>query len=144
MGDYRKLRVWQLACEFSDGVHELTARLPEPVRGYAQEQLVPAADGIHENLAEGCGFNSDRQLLKYARQALSTANESEDELLALDRRGYLREADSRLLAQIRSICAMLAVFIQRLETSVSRSRKPSARSRDRKPRAETDSREPGP
>jgi len=135
MGDYKKLRVWQLACEFSDGVHEFVGRLPEPVRGYALEQLVPAADGIHENLAEGCGFNSDRQLLKYSRQALATANESEDELLALERRGYFHEADRSLLAQIRSICAMLAVFIRGLEAAVDRKPKrrkprPSAEGRD--------------
>ena len=94
MGDYKKLRVWQEACVFADCVAEFVETLPRHLRDRAREQLVPAAAGIHENISEGCGLNSDRQLLKFLRQALGTANESEDELLALDRAGYLPERSS--------------------------------------------------
>jgi four helix bundle protein len=142
MGDYRKLRVWHAACEFADSVHQFASRLPQPERSYAWEQLLPAADGIHENIAEGCGFNNDRQMLKYARQALSTANESEDELLALERRGFMGAEDRELLAKARSVCAQVAAFIQRLEADVSRAA--GRRKRPRKPRADAERRKPGP
>ena len=142
MGDYRKLRVWQAACEFADNVHRFSSGLPQPERSYAWEQLLPAADGIHENIAEGCGFNNDRQLLKYARQALSTANESEDELLALERRGFIGDEDQELLVRARSVCAQVAAFIQRLEADVARAA--GSRKRRRKPRADAERRRPGP
>lgn len=154
MGDFRKLRVWQQACAFADEVELMAKSLPTQQRRYALDQLVPAAHSIHENLAEGCGFGSDRQLLKYARQALSTANESEDELMAFDRKQLLGNHPS-LLAEARSICAQLAKLIQKLEIDVARQgsgRKPrvvrrrttGAASRAGKPGTETECREPTP
>jgi four helix bundle protein len=137
MGDYKKLEVWQLACAFADRVDDLIGTLPAVQRARALEQLGPAAHAIHENLAEGCGFDSDPQLLKYTRQSLATANESEDELLALDRRALLGDF-SDLLETVRRICAMLAKLRQRLEIDVARSRKRKAAP---KRRAETNSRE---
>ena len=137
MGDYKKLEVWQLACAFADRVDVLIDTLPAVQRERALQQLGPAAHAIHENLAEGCGFDSDPQLLKYTRQSLSTANESEDELLALDRKNLLGEFVD-LLATIRRICAMLANLRRRLEIDVARSRQRKA---GPKRRAETDSRE---
>ena len=92
---------------------------------------------IHENLAEGCGFGSDTQLLKYTRQSLATANESEDELLALERKDLLGDYGD-LLDTIRRICAMLAKLKRRLEIDVARGKKRTAVP---KRRAETDSRE---
>jgi four helix bundle protein len=137
MGDYKKLEVWQLACQFADRVDELIDTLPTVQRERALGQLGPAAHAIHENLAEGCGFDSDPQLLKYTKQSLATANESEDELLALDRKALLGDfAD--LLDTIRRICAMLAKLKRRLEIDVARGRQRTAVP---KRRAETDSRE---
>ncbi|MEO5568779.1 MAG: four helix bundle protein [Gemmatimonadaceae bacterium] len=127
MGDYRKLDVWKLACQFSDKVQDLARRLPPEERKWATEQLVPAARAIHENIAEGCGLNSDRQLNKFLRQALGTANECEDELLTLERRNLLSDADLELLADIRRICAMLAVFIRRVDESLAGQRPPRRR-----------------
>ncbi|HET9426476.1 MAG TPA: four helix bundle protein [Gemmatimonadaceae bacterium] len=122
MGDYKKLRVWKEACDFADRVSTLVDTLPRHVRDQAREQLVPAAAAVHENIAEGCGLNSDRQLLKYLRQALGTANESEDELLALDRAGHVTDQYRHLLDDVRRLCAMLAVFIRTVETSESQPR----------------------
>ena len=140
MGDYKKLRVWQEACVFADCVAEFVETLPRHLRDRAREQLVPAAAGIHENISEGCGLNSDRQLLKFLRQALGTANESEDELLALDRAGYLPERYQHLLEKARRICAMLAVFIRTVEASATKPRPrqpPKSGWSDNKPRADS-------
>src|SRR5205823_3249265 len=93
MGDYKKLDVWQFACTLSDDVEAFIDRLPPRVRARYSDQLIRAVNSIHENIAEGCGLNSDRQLAKYLRQALGSANETEDELLAMKRRGFLKEPD---------------------------------------------------
>lgn len=144
MGDYKKLRVWQMACEFADKVERLVEQLPSPVRARAMNQLVPAAHAIHENIAEGCGFDSDAQLAKYLRQALATANESEDELLALNRRQLLTGDNTSLLQDVRRICAILAVFRRRVDDSLGRQgRRPSRPPEvSRPPEAETASRTP--
>src|SRR6476620_11456751 len=119
MGDYKKLEVWKLSCEFADKVERMVATLPPDARRRAIDQLVPAAHAIHENLAEGCGFDSDPQLLKYTRQALATANESEDELLTLERHDLLGEF-AELPKDVRRICAMLAKLARRLEIDIAR------------------------
>jgi four helix bundle protein len=125
VGDYKKLDVWKLACEFADRVDALIETLPSVQRERALVQLGPAAHGIHENLAEGCGFDSDPQLLKYTKQSLATANESEDELLALDRKNLLGDFVD-LLDTVRRICAMLANLKSRLELDIARSRQRKA------------------
>ena len=125
MGDYKKLEVWRLSCAFADRVDDLIDTLPAVQRNRALLQPGPAAHAIHENLAEGCGFDSDPQLLKYTRQSLATANESEDELLALDRRDLLGDFTD-LLETVRRLCAMLAKFKRRLEVDVERGRKRKA------------------
>jgi four helix bundle protein len=122
MGDYKKLRVWEAACRFADRVEQMARQLPQPERRWAFDQLVRAAHSIHENIAEGWGFDSDPQRLKYCRQALSTGNESEDQLLALDRKGSLLGAFATLPQEARSVCAMLGKLKLRLEDSVAKAR----------------------
>lgn len=122
MGDFKKLRVWQEACKFADRVEAMARQLPQPERGWAFDQLVPAAHAIHENLAEGWGFDSDPQRLKYCRQALSTGNESEDQLLNLERKDLLGLDFESLPAECRSVCAQLGALKIRIEQSVAKSR----------------------
>ena len=122
MGDYKKLRVWDESCRFADRVEQMAKQLPQPERRWAFEQLVPAAHAIHENLAEGWGFDTDPQRLKFCRQALSTGNESEDQLLALQRKDLLVDNYASLPAEARSICAMLGSLKLTIEDSIARER----------------------
>jgi four helix bundle protein len=115
MGDYRKLEVWKLGCELSDRVALVVEGLPARIRAEKGDQIMRAVDSIHENIAEGCGLNSDRQLAKHLRISLGSANEVEDELGTLNRRGYLKEKDQDLLSATRRLCAKIAKFIQRLD-----------------------------
>jgi four helix bundle protein len=115
MGNYKKLDVWQYSCDLAGRVEDFVSRLPHSVQVKYGDQLCRAVNSIHENIAEGCGLNSDKQLAKFLRQALGSANETEDELLAMKRRGFLKDADLSMLEEIRRICAMLAVFIRRVD-----------------------------
>jgi four helix bundle protein len=125
MGDYKKLEVWKFSCQLALDVERFLDHLPERTRIRHADQLCRAVNSIHENSAEGCGLNSDRQLLKYARQALGSGNETEDELLAMQRRGHLKEAHLFLLTDARRVCAMLAGLIRRIDSSsLPPSRKP--------------------
>lgn len=139
MGDFKKLRVWQLSCELADDVEKMAHGLPNSMRARVFDQLVRAAHSIHENIAEGSGFDSDRQLSKYLGQALSSANETEDELLEIDRKGLLGEFGG-LPRVARSVCAMLAVFKEKVDGSIAaegrRNPRPSRKAR-RKPKADS-------
>jgi four helix bundle protein len=119
MGDYRKLDVYQKACVFSGRIAVITGRLPHRLREKA-DQLRRASDSIHETIAEGCGLDTDPQLLKYLKIALGSANECEDELHTLNRRHLLLEDEKELLDEARRIRAMLAKFIIRVEGELGR------------------------
>lgn len=142
MGDFKKLRVWREACVLSDRVEALARTLPKPERGWAFDQLVPAAHAIHENLAEGWGFESERQRLKYCGQAISTTNETEDELLALERKGFLRGEYSALIEDARRLGAMLGALQNRIEESIAKARAAGKRRAARQKRVRDATSEP--
>src|SRR5262245_59795013 len=80
VGDHRKLEIYNLACELSDRVDELVGHLPPKVQTRLGDELLRAAESIHLNIAEGCGFNSDALLKKHIKYAIASANEVEDAL----------------------------------------------------------------
>jgi four helix bundle protein len=115
MPDYHKLEVWTLACELSDRVVLLVDKLGKRLRPSKADQLLRAADSIHENIAEGCGFNSDPQLAKYLRQARGSADELQDELETLARRGLLLTGFDDVLPSTQTLCRKLSRFIDTVE-----------------------------
>jgi four helix bundle protein len=142
MGDYRKLEVYQVACDFSDRVAALVSRLPRHAADNA-DQLRRAADSIRRAIAEGCGLGSDPQLLKYLRIALGSANESEDELQALDRRAFVRHDEQHLLETVRRLGAMLASFIARVDSDIAHTERRRKRA-SRRPRPDAEGAQPQP
>ena len=125
MPDYHKLDVWLLACELSDQIDRLVTELGSRIRAHTADQLCRAADAIHENIAEGCGFRSDPQLAKYLRQARGSGDEVQDELETLERRGQILPGFEELLPKCQLLCKKLARFIDAVDppTAVRRKRK---------------------
>ena len=114
MGDYRKLRVWQLASSISDRVNHLFEQLPPRVQKGLGDQLVRAADSIHLNISEGCGLNSDAQLARCTRMALGEANELEDGLARLEARSLIPQEHATLPADATVLRKQLGAFLKRL------------------------------
>ncbi len=116
MGDYRKLEVWKLACNVADRVDALVAVLPRRTRIVLGDQLLRSADSVHLNIAEGCGLNSDRQLAKHTRVALGSANEVEDAIDRLNRRGLLPDKHADLLTDTSVLRRRLGAFLRTLNS----------------------------
>jgi four helix bundle protein len=68
-----------------------------------------------KNIAEGCGFNSDPQLAKYLRQARGSADELQDELETLARRGLILSGFEDLLPAAQVLCRKLSRFIDTVD-----------------------------
>jgi four helix bundle protein len=114
MGDHRKLEVWRLGCTQSDNIDILVATLPRRTQKGLGDQLCRAAESIHMNIAEGCGLNSDPQLAKHIRIALGSANEVEDGLMKLDRRGLLPRHQHSLIDDATLLRRKLGAFLKKL------------------------------
>jgi four helix bundle protein len=115
VGDHRKLEIYRLACELSDRVEDMVEHLPPKVRTRLGDQLVRAAESIHLNIAEGCGFNSEPLLKKHTNYAIASANEVEDALAKLDRRKLLRVEDQDLPEKSTILRKKLGAFLRRLK-----------------------------
>jgi four helix bundle protein len=115
MGDYRKLEEWQAAHALTLEVYQVTGRFPRSEGFGVTSQLRRAASSIGVNIAEGCGRNSDRELARFLRVALGSANEV-DYLLHLARDlGFLREERSQALTtEVSSIKKRLARLAAKL------------------------------
>jgi len=127
MPDYHKLEVWVLACELSDRTDRLAGELGSRIRAHTADQLCRAADAIHENIAEGCGFRSDPQLAKYLRQARGSGDEVQDELETLERRGQILPGFEDLLPKSQLLCKKLARFIDAVDPPAGGRRKRNSR-----------------
>jgi four helix bundle protein len=73
-----------------------------------------SADSIPRNIPEGCGYNSDRQLVKYLRQSLGSTDEVQNDLETLQRRRLLSEKRAHLIADAKLIAKKLHAFIDRV------------------------------
>lgn len=120
MGDYHKLEVWRLSTALADEITALVNQIPGRKASAIGDQLTRSADSIHQNIAEGCGYNNDRQLAKYLRQARGSADEVQDDLETLDRRGFLSPDHAHLIGDAKLIAKKLSRLIDTIERKVSR------------------------
>ena len=118
MGDYRSLKVWKRAHRLTLLVYQLTGSFPKSEQFGLTSQIRRSASSIPANLAEGCGRNSDRELARFSRIALGSANELDYHLLLARDLGYLDSPDhERLMREIAELKRMLAAFVRRLTDS---------------------------
>src|SRR6185369_5064521 len=87
--DFRRLRVWQRAHEFSHRVEMLVLGMPYRDPAGRKGQLARAADSIPSNIAEGCGAASQRDFARFLDAAIKSSTETERQLLAVYKRGWL-------------------------------------------------------
>src|SRR5688572_27997800 len=77
MGDYRRLQVWQRAHQLVLSIYLVTRTFPRDECFGLVAQMRRAAVSIPANLAEGCGRDTDPEIVRYARIALGSASELE-------------------------------------------------------------------
>ena len=118
MGDYRSLNVWRRAHQLTLLVYQLTGCFPKAELFGLTSQIRRAASSIPANLAEGCGRNSDRELARFGRIALGSANELDYHLLLARDLGFLASADYiRATDELTEVTRMLASLVKRVADS---------------------------
>ena len=110
MSDFRKLRIWQRARALSIRVHHLVAKLPRVEQFRRGDQIIRSANSIRHNIAEGSGLGTPPQFAKHLRSSIGSANELEDQLLALSDVGLLPTEDGDLIDESAEVAAMIVDF----------------------------------
>jgi four helix bundle protein len=120
MGDHRKLKVWQEARILAGKIYLVTLEFPSEEKFGLIMPCQRAAASIMSNLAEGCGRNGDRELLRFVGISRGSASELDSHLTIASDVGM---ADAGRLEAIQSelskIRAMLARLAKRLSDGLS-------------------------
>jgi four helix bundle protein len=116
LGNYGDLKVWERAHFLTLAIYKATAMFPrEEVYGLTR-QLRGASASIPANIAEGCGRESDAELVRFLRIALGSANELDYHLLLAHDLTLLSRGDhEKLSSDTAEIRRMLASLIRKLQ-----------------------------
>lgn len=108
MHDFRRLQVWQRARELFVAIDRVTRSFPRSDRGVVTTQLRRAAFSIPNNIAEGCGKSSVKEMLRFLQYAASSLTETENQILIATDIGYIHPKTSdALIEQAVAIKRML-------------------------------------
>ena len=117
MQNYKELKVWEKAHQFTLKVYESTRSFPKEEIYGLTNQLRRAAYSIPSNIAEGCGKNSKNDLANFLNIALGSANESEYFLILSKDLHYLsQDLFETLFKYINEVKAMLISLIAKVRT----------------------------
>src|SRR4051812_40279048 len=97
MQNYKDLKVWEKAHEFTVSVYEITKSFPKEELYSLTNQIRRAAASIPANIAEGCGKNSQLDLAKFLNIAMGSANETEYYLILSKDLKYLNVENFEVL-----------------------------------------------
>ena len=118
MQNYKDLKVWEKAHQFTLAVYETTRSFPKEEIYGLTGQLRRAASSIPSNIAEGCGKNTQLELAHYLNISLGSSNEAEYYLMLSKDLKYLNDTIFTVLFNsINEIKAMLIALIAKVRTT---------------------------
>jgi four helix bundle protein len=120
--DFKELKVWQKAYEFSLSVYLVSKSFPrEEVYGLTS-QLRRAAVSIGANIAEGCGRRSDGDFVRFLQIARGSASEVEHHLLlARDLKFMPGSAYADLERKLAEVQRMLTSLVSAIQEKAKQS-----------------------
>ena len=77
MRDFKKYEIWQLSHELTLAIYKLSNNFPKEELYNTTSQLRRASLSIPNNIAEGCGRESDADFNRFLSIALGSASETE-------------------------------------------------------------------
>ena len=115
MQNYKDLKVWEKAHQFTLMVYEASKHFPKEELYGLTNQLRRSAYSIPANIAEGCGKNTKADFANFLNIALGSANESEYFILLTKDLAYINTEKFETLSKlINEIKAMLIALIAKV------------------------------
>lgn len=105
------------AYQFALALYRATAEFPRDEQYGLASQMRRAGVSIPSNIAEGCGRESNAELLRFCAIAMGSASEVEYQLLLARDLKYLTADDhTRLEADLLTVKRMLNAFTQHIKS----------------------------
>lgn len=127
MSDYKKLKVWEDAHQFTIDIYNITKKFPNNEQYGLTSQIRRSSSSVPTNIVEGCGQLDNGNLIRFLGIAKGSAFETEYQLLLSKDLNYITNEEYKLLlAKIQSIIHMLIALIKSLKNlkPVTRNPKP--------------------
>jgi four helix bundle protein len=119
MKDFRKLLVWEKAHKLTQDIYGVTSQFPREELYGLTSQIRRASVSISANIAEGCGRDSERELLRFMRIAMGSSSELEYELLLAQDLGFISDEEfNKIQGNLVEVRKMLNAFIQKLKANI--------------------------
>lgn len=115
MHDFKKFKVWQKARKFTADLYTLTKAFPEDEKFGITSQIRRATISITNNIAEGCGRNSDKQLVQFLHYSYGSAVEVENLLILVADIKLSNDNIDQLYKDLIEIQKMLFTLIQKFK-----------------------------
>jgi four helix bundle protein len=116
MRDFHKLQVWQKAHALVLEIYMVTREFPQSELYGLTSQLRRAAMSIPSNIAEGCGRNSENELLRFMVIAQGSTSEVEYQLLLAKDLGWLKvDKYDEFKIKVNEIKRMLFSYQKRIK-----------------------------
>ncbi|NNF33466.1 MAG: four helix bundle protein [Saprospiraceae bacterium] len=114
--DYQKLKIWQEARKLTKEIYIVSSDFPKSENYGLKNQIRRASVSIVSNIAEGSGYESDAQFLKYLFISLGSLCEVETQCFLSNDLEYLSDQKLDLLIQnTDELKRMLLSFISKLK-----------------------------
>jgi len=111
MHNFRKLKVYIKALEFSKSVRTATRKFPKDEVFSLTSQFRRAADSVVLNIAEGAGNRSEKEFAKFLDYAIRSAHECIGCLdIALINEYMTQKVEAEMFTDIDEVIAMLIGF----------------------------------
>ncbi|MCK7589592.1 four helix bundle protein [Subsaxibacter sp. CAU 1640] len=119
MIDYRKYKVWQKAHLLVLELYSLTENFPKKEQFNLISQINRSVISIPTNIAEGCGRETQKELIRFLYIASGSAHEMEYLILVSKDLKYIDEFKyEKLSSQIIEIKKMLASLIKKISETL--------------------------
>lgn len=114
---FERLRVWQMALEYSDMIYEIAAQLPEGERFNLKSQMERAVTSIALNIAEGSTSQSEKEQYRFLGFGIRSLIETVACQHLIHRRNYFKEPE--LLRAAYRLSEQLFAQLQALRKAIT-------------------------
>ena len=119
MVDYKNYKVWQKSHELVIDIYQITSTFPKSEQFNLVSQINRASLSVPTNIVEGCGRETQKELIRFLYISSGSAHELEYLIFVSSKLKFISTKDSKtLLKKIDEIKKMLFSLIKTIKKSL--------------------------
>ena len=117
--NFKELKIWKAAIRLTKEIYKITRDFPKEEIYGLTSQIRRSAVSVPSNIAEGCGRNTDKQLVNFLNISMGSLCELETQLIISKELGYLKEEKTKnILSNIDELERMINGFRTKIKSEI--------------------------